>query len=72
MRGYLGGAALVALGTSRSRDRAGTVLGITPDQFVGSVRGTREQQPPMRIANSPSAVVTARLVVNPNRVVHLK
>src|SRR3954467_15688140 len=65
----LGGAAPVALGrTVRGIGSRDSVRGIgTRDRFEGF-----EQQPPTRIANSPSAVVTARLVVNPNHVVHLQ
>src|SRR3954471_6067072 len=63
----LGGAAPAALGrTVRGIGSRDSVRGIgTRDQFEGF-----EQQPPTRIANSPSAAVTARLVVNPNHVVH--
>src|SRR3954467_15962566 len=63
----LGGAAPAALGrTVRGIGSWDSVRGIgTRDRFEGF-----EQQPPTRIANSPSAAVTARLVVNPNHVVH--
>src|SRR3954462_4948686 len=55
-------------GSDRGTPFVGSVRGIgTRDQFEGF-----EQQPPTRIANSPSAAVTARLVVNPNHVVHLQ
>ena len=40
--------------------------------FEGSVRGIREEQPPTRIANSPSAAVIAHLVVIPYHVVLLQ
>ena len=63
----LGGAAPAALGqTIRGIGSQDSVRGInTRDRFEGF-----EEEPPTRIANSPSAAVTKRLVVDPNHVVH--
>src|SRR4051812_25912665 len=65
----LGGAAPAALGRTargiRSRDSV-RVIG-TRDRFEGF-----EEQPPTRIANSPAAAVTARLVVIPHHVLLLQ